>query len=54
MSARTSIEEGQRFALTEVWPRSNGPWRLSHTKAMNFAFPNAYFDTLGLPRLAVR
>jgi RNA-directed DNA polymerase len=34
--------------------RSNGPWRLSHTKAMNRAFPNAYFDSLGLPRLAVR
>jgi RNA-directed DNA polymerase len=34
--------------------RSNGPWRLSHTKAMNAAFPNAYFDSLGLPRLAAR
>jgi RNA-directed DNA polymerase len=34
--------------------RSNGPWRLSHTKVVNLAFPNAYFDSLGLPRLAVR
>jgi hypothetical protein len=34
--------------------RSNGRWRLSHTKVMNSAFPNAYFDSLGLPRLAVR
>ncbi len=33
--------------------RSNGPWRLSHTKAMTVAFPNAYFDSLGLPRLSV-
>lgn len=34
--------------------RSNGPWRLSHTKAMNVAFSNAYFDSLGLPTLAAR
>ena len=33
---------------------SNAPWRMSHTKAMNVAFPNAYFDSLGLPRLAAR
>ncbi len=33
--------------------RSNGPWRISHTKAMTVAFPNAYFDSLGLPRLSV-
>jgi len=34
--------------------RSHGPWRLSHTKAMNAALPNAYFDSLGLPTLAAR
>ena len=31
--------------------RSHGPWRLSHAKAMHVAFPNAYFNSLGLPRL---
>jgi len=31
--------------------RSQGPWRLSHSKAMHVAFPNAYFDSIGLPRL---
>src|SRR5206468_2465246 len=33
---------------------SVGPWRASTAKAINFAFPNAYFDELGLPRLATR
>ena len=31
---------------------SHGPWRISHSKAVQIALPNAYFDTLGLPRLA--
>jgi RNA-directed DNA polymerase len=34
--------------------RSHGPWRISQSKAMHLAFPNAYFASLGLPRLAVR
>ena len=33
---------------------STGAWRASTSKAINFAFPNAYFDELGLPRLAPR
>ncbi len=32
----------------------HGPWRLAHSPALNFALPNAYFDSLGLPRLTVR
>jgi RNA-directed DNA polymerase len=31
-----------------------GPWRASKTIAMHTAFPDAYFDTLGLVRLSVR
>ena len=34
--------------------RSQGPWRLSQSKAMHVAFPKAYFDSLGLPRLDTR
>ena len=34
--------------------RSHGPWRISHSKAMLVAFPRAYFDSLGLPRLDTR
>ena len=34
--------------------RSHGPWRLSQSKAMHVAFPNAYFNSLGLPRLDTR
>jgi len=30
---------------------SHGPWRIANSPAMNIAFPNAYFDALGLPRL---
>ncbi len=33
---------------------SQGPWRLSQSKAMHVAFPTAYFDSLGLPRLDTR
>jgi RNA-directed DNA polymerase len=31
---------------------SHGPWRLARSPALNYALPNAYFDSLGLPRLA--
>jgi RNA-directed DNA polymerase len=31
----------------------HGPWRLASSPAMTFAFPNSYFDSLGLPRLFV-
>ena len=34
--------------------RSHGPWRVSQSKAMHVAFPRAYFDSLGLPRLDTR
>jgi RNA-directed DNA polymerase len=27
------------------------PWRLAHSPALQYAFPIAYFDSLGLPRL---
>lgn len=29
----------------------HGPWRIAHSPAVSFALPNAYFDSLGLPRL---
>ena len=32
----------------------HGPWRLSKSPALSFAFPITYFDSLGLPRLVVR
>jgi RNA-directed DNA polymerase len=28
-----------------------GPWRLANSPALSFALPNAYFDSLGIPRL---
>ncbi len=31
-----------------------GPWRMAHHATVQRAFPNAYFDSLGLPRLVVR
>jgi RNA-directed DNA polymerase len=30
-----------------------GPWRLAYSPALSFALPNAYFDSLGIPKLAV-
>ena len=32
---------------------AHGPWRLANSPALAFALPNAYFDSLGIPRLAV-
>jgi RNA-directed DNA polymerase len=32
---------------------AHGPWRLAHSPALSFALPNAYFDSLGIPRLTV-
>jgi len=29
----------------------HGPWRLAHSPALQCAFPIAYFDSLGIPRL---
>jgi RNA-directed DNA polymerase len=29
----------------------HGPWRLANSPALSIAFPTAYFDALGLPRL---
>jgi RNA-directed DNA polymerase len=30
---------------------AHGPWRLASSPALSFALPNAYFDSLGIPRL---
>ena len=32
---------------------AHGPWRLANSPALQFALPNAYFDSLGIPRLTV-
>ena len=33
---------------------AHGPWRLANSPALSFALPNAYFDSLGLPKLTIR
>ncbi len=55
-----------RTRYAELWQRcvgsdlaaqtagsGHGPWRLGNSPALHFALPNAYFDGLGLPSLAV-
>jgi len=32
---------------------AHGPWRLANSPALAMALPNAYFDSLGIPRLTV-
>src|SRR6266851_8819950 len=32
----------------------HGPWRLADSPALSIALPNAYFDSLGIPRLTVK
>ena len=33
---------------------AHGPWRLANSPALAIALPNAYLDSLGIPRLIVR
>ena len=33
---------------------AHGPWRLADSLALHVALPNAYFDSLGIPRLTGR
>lgn len=33
---------------------AHGPWRLANSPALALALPNAYFDSLGIPRLTLR
>ena len=33
---------------------AHGPWRLANSPALAIALPNAYFESLGIPRLTVR
>jgi len=32
----------------------HGPWRMANSPGLSIALPNAYFDSLGIPRLTVR
>jgi RNA-directed DNA polymerase len=32
---------------------AHGPWRLANSPALSLALPNAYYDSLGIPRLTV-
>jgi len=33
---------------------SHGPWGVAQSPGLHIALPNAYFDSLGIPRLTVR
>jgi len=33
---------------------AHGPWRIADSPGLHIALPNAYFDSLGIPRLTVR
>ena len=45
-------ERGQDLAA-QTAGSSHGPWQLANSPALNIALPNAYFDSLGIPRLTV-
>jgi RNA-directed DNA polymerase len=51
------VKELRKWGVSREWAvriaRSGlGPWRLSHEPSLCQALPNAFFDALGLPRLA--
>jgi RNA-directed DNA polymerase len=41
---------GQQLAA-QTAGSAHGPWRLADSPGLHFALPNAYFDSLGIPRL---
>ena len=48
-------QRGVRCALAaQTAGSAHGPWRLANSPALAIALPNAYFDSLGIPRLTVR
>jgi RNA-directed DNA polymerase len=42
-----------RDLAAETAGSAHGPWRLSNSPALAIALPNAYFDSLGIPKLTV-
>jgi RNA-directed DNA polymerase len=47
-------KRGVSFHLAATTAGSaHGPWHLANSKALALALPNAYFDSLGIPRLTV-
>jgi RNA-directed DNA polymerase len=47
---KRGIDEFSAYKLANC---SHGPWSLSNASTLTRALPNTYFDSLGLPRLAV-
>jgi RNA-directed DNA polymerase len=48
-------KRGVNFQLAATTAGSaHGPWHLANSKALALALPNAYFDSLAIPRLTVR
>jgi RNA-directed DNA polymerase len=48
-------KRGVNFQLAATTAGSaHGPWHLAHSQALALALPNAYFDSLAIPRLTVR
>jgi hypothetical protein len=48
-------KRGVSFQLAATTAGSaHGPWPLTNSEALAHALPNAYFDSLGIPRLTVR
>jgi RNA-directed DNA polymerase len=47
---RGSVRRGQDLAA-QTAGSAHGPWRLANSPALSIALPNAYFDSLGIPRL---
>jgi RNA-directed DNA polymerase len=41
-----------RQAASKLAATRKGPWRISHSKPLDRALPNSYFDSIGLHRLA--
>jgi RNA-directed DNA polymerase len=51
------VKELQKRGVSRDWAvriasSGLGPWRLSHEPSICQALPNAFFDALGVPRLA--
>jgi hypothetical protein len=53
LTGRQKSRDVGKDLAAETGGSAHGPWRLADSPALHIALPNVYFDSLGIPRLAV-
>jgi RNA-directed DNA polymerase len=48
---RSFVSEVGKDLAAQTAGSAHGPWRIADSPGLHIALPNAYFDSLGIPRL---